>query len=109
MINDKSWRDSYLDRINIEYDKCLIELTDRIDRYRVILCQKFCSINYIGQFDENVIENIRVVEDSEFIQETKRVIKKRNCASVSLELKQLEIELIDGVLIQIVASDFTIA
>ena len=37
MINDKNWQDSYLDRINIEFDKCLIELTDRSDRYRVII------------------------------------------------------------------------
>ena len=52
MINDKNWQDSYLDRINIEFDKCLIELTDRSDRYRVIICYKFSSINYIGQYDE---------------------------------------------------------
>lgn len=108
MINDKNWQDSYLDRINIEFDKCLIELTDRSDRYRVIICYKFSSINYIGQYDENVIKSIIVVDHSELVQETKNTVKKNNSDCVSLDLKQLEIILIDGVSIQIVASEFVI-
>lgn len=108
MINSISWYDSYLDRINIEFDKCLIELTDYEEKYRVIICHKFSSIRYIGQYDENVIKSIRTTDNSALIQETKDRIQKSNLGDALPGLKQLEIVLIDGVSIEIVAGDFTI-
>ncbi len=108
MINNINWHDSYLDRINIEFDKCLIELTDYEDKYRVIICHKFSSIRYIGQYDESVIKSIQIVNHSELVQETKSRIQENNPGDAIPDLKQLEIDLIDGITIQIVASDFTV-
>lgn len=107
-VNGVNWHDSYLDKISIEFDKCLIELTDYNDKYRIIMCHKFGSINYIGQYDENVIKNMRIVTDSKFIEETRRVIKENNSNYIDRDLRQLEIELIDGVKIRIVANNFEI-
>lgn len=108
MISNVDWHDSYLERINIEFDKCLIELTDCEGKYRVIICHKFSSIRYIGQYDENVIKSMGIIESSAFIRETKDRIEKNNPCDVISDLRQLEIILIDGISIQIVAKDFTI-
>ncbi len=108
MINNINWHDSYLDRINIEFDKCLIELTDSGSKYRVIICNKFSSISYIGQCDENVIESMKISDYSELITKTTAITQEKGLGNTIPNFKQLEIDLIDGTAIQIVAQDFTI-
>ena len=105
LINSNNWHDSYLEKIVIEYNKCLVELTDYNDKRVDIVCEGFRSIVYIGQYDENIIKDINIIESSDLIEKTKNSIKE-NYSYIETGLKQLEIELIDDVKIQIIAEEF---
>ena len=104
-----SWHDSMLDSIKIEYNSCTINFTDYNDVERVISCVGFSGIEYLGQYEENVIQSIKPLENSNYVTKVKTIIKESNSNYTDSELKVLEILLIDNVKIIIVAREFVLS
>ena len=104
-----SWHDSMLDNIKIEYNSCTVNFTDYNDEERVISCSDFSGIEYLGQYDENIIKSIKLLENSNYVTKIKTIIKDNNSNYTDSELKVLEIVLIDNVKIIIVAKEFVLS
>lgn len=108
--NNLSFTDYSLESINISYTN--IEIIIELENRYKIECENFISIDYIGQWDENIIDNIFVTSEDELIDLAKRKIQKNN----NIDLKGggsrdfygkwlcLIIKLIDSVEIKIVCS-----
>ena len=104
-----SWHDSMLGNIKIEYNSCTVNFTDYNDEERVISCSDFSGIEYLGQYDENVIKSITLLKNSNYVTRVKTIIKGNNSNYTDSELKVLEIVLIDNVKIIIVAKEFVLS
>ncbi|MBR4824816.1 MAG: hypothetical protein IKZ86_08445 [Spirochaetaceae bacterium] len=74
--NNLCFRDYSLESINIDYTN--IEITIELEKRYKIICENFMSISYIGQWDENIIDNIFVTSEDELIDLTKQKIVKNN-------------------------------
>lgn len=96
-----------MNNISINYDECKIDIEDLFNRERTLLCSAFRSIEYIGQYDENVIKDINVIDKSDLINRTAAVIEKCNrCKDENLV--ELNVELIDSVSIKIICQKIII-
>ncbi|MBP3365463.1 MAG: hypothetical protein J6K96_00560 [Treponema sp.] len=112
--NDSDFADYSLEEIKIDYDKIAIEIR-REKKYRID-CLHFLAISYIGQWDENIIENVFITENDDFIAEVKSKIKKNNninfkgggTRDFNADWICLTIRLIDALEIKIVCSDVEI-
>jgi len=74
--NNLSFTDYSLESINISYTN--IEIIIELENRYKIECENFISIDYIGQWDENIIDNIFVTSEDELIDLAKRKIQKNN-------------------------------
>lgn len=114
-INNVGWNDFLLESIEINYDRIVV-VTSIDDKIVKINCNNFISIQYIGQWDENVISMIKVYEDDNFCQESRLIVNKNNKSTllgggiknVNDIWYHLQIELIDRVNIHIVCTDIKI-
>ena len=106
------WHDSSLDRITIDYDNIVVEMEvdDKVVR---LICCNYIGIEYLGQWDENIIRKISLSNDSELILLAKNKIKSPNINGGGIKKydfnwKCMNIELIDGVIIQIICENVVI-
>ncbi len=74
--NNLCFTDYSLESINIDYTN--IEIIIELEKRYKIKCKNFISINYIGQWDENIIDSIFVTSEDELIDLTKCKIQKNN-------------------------------
>ncbi len=109
MFFGEVWHDYSLEKITIDYDNIVLDLElDNI--LKSIVFENFIAIEYIGQWDENIIKSITVVDDCEFVKKALDNIKNNNDIhlkgagkkDVNVQWKCVVIELIDGVKIRVV-------
>ncbi|MBE6814057.1 MAG: hypothetical protein E7522_01265 [Ruminococcaceae bacterium] len=115
MFFGEVWHDYSLEKITIDYDNIVLDLElDNI--LKSIVLENFIAIEYIGQWDENIIKSISLVDDCEFIEKTLNKIKNNNDSylkgagkkDVNAQWKCVVIELIDGVRIRIVCDNIVL-
>ena len=115
MKNDIStgecWHDCSLEEISIEYD-CIIITIEKNNSIIKLKCYNFIGIEYLGQWDENIIKQIIISYDNEMITRAKKNIKYKDIKGggtkeYNSEWKCLIIELIDNINIYIVCKDVT--
>ena len=96
--------------VHMDYEKITITISNKPARLK-IECKNFIGFQWLGQWDENVIENISIMDAGSVIDECKkRVLQLYSRAPTlgngSKRLQdnwcQLNIKLIDGVLLIIV-------
>ncbi len=100
------WHDTSLERIVIDYNDIVVEI-DIEEKTTKLICCNFIGIEYLGQWDENIIKSITISEDNALIYNTKKKIKFFNndgggVKKYDTDWKCVSIELIDGVIISIV-------
>ena len=114
-INHCNWHDYSLDTINIDYDKVVLSI--HLTPVTVQLtCKNFIGINYVGQWDECVIDSMIVSDSKEIITTCKRMVAQHNSIDsigggtkrYNDMWKSLCITLLDGITIDIVCSDIKI-
>lgn len=110
LINDSTWNDYLLEDILIDYSDIHIHTLTPRELRKDFVCCDFIGIEYLGQWDENIIGNISVAENTSLTKTTLEKIKKNN----NIELKgggtreyntlwlDVCIELIDGLCIHII-------
>lgn len=114
-INNMHWNDFLLESISIDYDKIVI-VTSLDDKIIEIICKNFISIQYLGQWDENVISTIKVFEDDYFCKESRLIVDKNNTRnllgggtkSINNIWYHVQIGLLDGVNIHIVCTNINL-
>ena len=114
MINqdiEKKWHDSYLEEIIIAYDDIIVKLeTD--SGVKKLLFKNYIAIDYVGQWDENVVETIYEEKYSDIIENALKKVRTNNNIiykgggkrDINAEWKCIVIKLIDGVCIRIVCN-----
>lgn len=106
--------DYSLEEIRIDYAD--IQIVCAHEKKCVIRCVNFIAISYIGQWDENIIDEIFITRDDELIEESRRKVRQNNdITSAGGGTKNydgqwlcLVVRLIDSVEIKIVCSDVEI-
>ena len=115
MIFGEAWHDYSLEKITIDYDNIVLDLElDNI--FKSIVFENFIAIEYIGQWDENIIKSISLVDDCAFIEKTLNKIKNNNDTlsrgagkkDINAQWKCVVIELIDGVKIRVVCDNIVL-
>ena len=108
------WHDSSLENIVIGYNDITIKI-EREDKTILLKCANFIGIEYLGQWDENIIKRIYVDDNCDIIEKAKKSIAVNNnieylgggVRKFHSKWICLKIELIDGVVIKIVCDDIT--
>lgn len=77
-FNENSWNDFLLDKILIDYSNIYVHMLTPKDSLLQIQCCNFIGINYIGQWDENIIKDIHISRDSCLIDNALKKIGKNN-------------------------------
>ncbi len=112
------WPDAELESLNIDYDSVDILITDSLERKITISAKGFIGYKVLGFWDENIIDTGIFSKNHEFQKECLENLKYRmgdklresGCVDRTLsDLTTLEIKLIDGCSILIVAGKFVIA
>ena len=107
--NKNVWHDSSIDRIVIEYNDIVIFLeTD--NRTEKIIFKNYIAIDYIGQWDECIVESIYEESDNDIIQNALKKVsnyydtkyKGGGTRDINVDWKCVVIRLIDSVCIRIV-------
>lgn len=111
-FNKNMWHDSSIDKIVIEYNEIIVELdTDiGIKKFRF---KNYISFDYIGQWDENIIESIYEESDNAVIRNALNKVNENNnikykgggTRDINSNWKCVIIKLIDSVCIRIVCDN----
>ena len=75
MINQYNWHDYYLDSISLDYDNVKIVLCDYSDAKTVLVCEQYIGIQYLGHWDECVVDNIHVQNRNELTEKSLEIVK----------------------------------
>ena len=111
-INESNWSDCSLISIYINYDEIIITVNDINGNALKFVCTDYIAISYIGQWDENIIHDIKILSTSCFIEAALQTAKRSNSLdsigggrkTFSDPWYELSIELIDGIKINIVCA-----
>jgi hypothetical protein len=111
-INESGWHDWYLEEIKIEYSNVTIVVASPDERVLVhIICKFHIGFDYIGHWDESVIEDIKIETQGELVDKSLSVVKKNygslpnvigNERDFQNDWLQVNVKLIDGVIIRVV-------
>lgn len=116
-INSISWADASLDSIEINYESILLKITMYNDSKIEIICANHIGISYLGHWDENIIHNISLSNSSDLLEKSLKIIKKNygenplkggGIKNFDSNWIQVNVELIDGVVIEIICNDIVI-
>ena len=130
-INSSGWHDCFFDSLNVDCDKVIVKISYEGNHYHLngtvnenhsdvhvsIHCNNHIGVLFIGQWDESVIESIRIETEGDSIDSSLLTMKRLSGEPPMLSpgvglrktdntLHQLNIKLIDGVVIKIVCEDF---
>ena len=112
MVFGEVWHDYSIEKITIDYDNIVLDL-ELDDIFKSVVFENFIAMEYIGQWDENIIKSIVVVDDCEFIDKALDNIKNNNSTRLKGAVKKdfntqwkcVVVELIDGVKIRILCDN----
>lgn len=114
-INDYGWADWNLKKVEIDFEKVNIIVSDHEDGTLVaISCNDYIGLKIIGHWDEAIIEDIVVSEAGELIDQSIDVVKEKYGSNPVLgggvkkihdKWLQLEIRLIDGISLTVACRD----
>lgn len=77
-INELNWHDCSLNSILIDYSNIIINLEQPDAKNISLKCVNFIGITYLGQWDENIVDNIKIVTSSPEIYNSIRIIEENN-------------------------------
>lgn len=110
-INKSSWADWQLEKIEMDFDKICIRISDSEDKNSLYICCKdYIGLNIIGHWDEATIESIKIDEQGDLIDESLQTVKTLygnnpltggGGKSIDDKWHQVNIKLIDGVFIRV--------
>ena len=103
------WHDSSIENIVIEYNNVIVELETDIGIKKIVL-MNYIAFDYIGQWDENIVDAIYEERENDIINYALKKINECNdtkykgggTRDIHSEWKCVVIKLIDGVCINIV-------
>lgn len=130
-INEFSWADWSFDSCQIDYKDILIELTfntemyynsdgsinDKFEISSTISCNNFIGFFYVGKWDENIIESIKIEAEGDLLSESLKKVRELYGPSpplgggikdINKPWYQLNIKLIDGIIIKVVCESFSL-
>ena len=122
-INCVNWADWSFDNINMDCESVSIKLSyisDSIYRPDIpatITCKNFIGLSFIGHWDENIIEDIRIEPAGDLITNALQQIKHFNgdppipslgggMKKMDSQYYQLNVQLIDGNVIKVACDSF---
>lgn len=117
-INNSGWHDWSLSKLEIEYDRVLIGLSDDTVNIVTFCCWDYIGLSFIGHWDESVIKDITVETKGNLIDESLSTVKKLYGENPlpgggvkKLEDKwyQVNIKLIDGNVIKVACKRIEVA
>ena len=104
-INCSSWTDWDLGKMEIDYNRIVVRLSEGSEVTVTIYCNDYIGISYVGHWDESVIDRIYVEQDGNLIKESKMNIRKfygvnplkgGGTKEINDNWYQLNIKLMDG-------------
>lgn len=113
-INSFPWRDCYFGKLEVNFDLEYIKIIiDADDNVIELKCENCIGINWLGIWDESVIECINIYEPAKQTEESLGIIKENykepisnsNGKSVNSDWCELVIKFIDGNKLIIVSSN----
>lgn len=112
IIRNNIWCDSSIDKVIIEYNDILVEL-DTDAGIKTLIFKNYIAIDYIGQWDENIVDCIYVENDNDIIEQSLTKVNMYNditrmgggTRDINTNWKCIVIRLIDGVCIRIVCNE----
>ena len=130
-INDDGWHDWSFDSLNAEYEKISVNISynnenyykidgtvnENFEEHIKIHCNNHIGYSFIGHWDENIIESIKIEREGDLVASSLSEIKRLNgnppIPSLGGGLKkidniwyQLNIKLIDGSVIKVACESF---
>ncbi|HBV99443.1 MAG: hypothetical protein JL50_13080 [Peptococcaceae bacterium BICA1-7] len=110
-INNSSWADWQLEKIEMDFGKVCIKIIDSEDKNSLYICCKdYIGLNIIGHWDEATIESIKIDEKGDLINESLQTVKTLygkqplpggGRKNIDDEWRQVNLKLIDGVFIRV--------
>lgn len=116
-INSKCWTDAIFNKIEMDYDDISIDISINDNKSVKIYCNNYIGIHCSGHWDENVIKDIIIVNDSMLIDECIQNIQKNYGANpckgggmknINDQWYQMKVVFIDGNIIEIVCNGFKV-
>lgn len=112
IYNGDVWHDSSIEKIVIAYNDIVVELETDTNIKKIIL-ENYIAIEYVGQWDENIVESIYEEQNSDLIQRALSKVNLYNNTTfkgggtrvISSDWKCIVIKLIDGVCIRVVCNN----
>lgn len=116
MINDNYnryvWHDSSIEKIVIEYNDIVLELDTDAGTKKIIF-KNYIAMDYIGQWDENIVDAIYEENDNDIIKSALQKVNACNVTKykgggtrdINSNWKCMVIMLIDKVCIRIVCNN----
>lgn len=112
MVFGDIWHDSSIEKIVIQYNDIIVELETDTDVKKIIF-RNYIAFDYIGQWDENIVEKIYEESNGDFIQYALKKVNFHNdtrykgggTRDINSDWKCVVIQLIDGVCIRIVCNN----
>lgn len=116
-LNKVYWPDAEIDLISIDFDELTIHLTESSQKKTTIRCQGYIGYTLLGFWDEIIIRKVELRDTDELLDACIHSLKQRygdelpesgNSVRNRRSYHALEIELIDGAIMKIVAADFIV-
>lgn len=109
-INNSSWADWSLNKLEVDYDRLLIRVSDYTEGIVTICCRDYIGFSFIGHWDESIIKDITVDTKGNLIDESLYTVKKLygenpllggGVKKIDDNWYQVNIKLIDGNIVKI--------
>ncbi|HAN20471.1 MAG TPA: hypothetical protein DCP51_02150 [Clostridiales bacterium] len=113
-INNCSWADWRLDKIEIDYECIIISVSNESEVIVKFSCNNFIGLSIVGHWDESVIESISIEDNGCLIKDSIETIKRLNgdnplkgggIKDINDEWYQMNIKLIDGIILKFAFRD----
>ena len=103
------WHDSSIEKIAIEYNDIIVELETDVGT-RIIVFKNYIAFDYVGQWDENIVETIYQEKNNDIVEQALKKIyacnntdlKGGGTRDINSDWVCVIIKLIDGICIRIV-------
>lgn len=109
-INMSRWDDWTLDKLEINYDKVIIKVSEELEGTVEIMCNDYIGFSFVGHWDESVIEKIEVTLNGNLIEDSINTVKRLHgdhpfpaggVKNIEDTWYQVNVKLIDGNLIYV--------